>query len=584
MTGRMRLAWWTLWPLTVVIGLAAELFQATYRGRDAAWLAADLVSGWVFVAAGLAAMDRRPTNRIGPFAVAVGLTWFIGGFAAVPNDRISWLATGLQGWFEPLLAILILAYPSGRLGSPVARAIGLAWLIDLAGWSAARLILERPLSLYDCVTCPGTVDAYIGARELLDRVGPVSLAFASALALATLVIVAARLVRASPPARRRLAPVAVGGAALVLGLSLSGAARVSGLAPQVIDGDGGFVLVAILRVLVAVGILGGLIDRRLARSAVADLVVDLSVLPAPRHLRAALAGALGDPSLDVLLFDQASDAYRDDTGHEVRPPTDDATRAVTVLERDGRPLAAIVHDPAIRDEPGLVAAVGAAVRLAVDNQRLQTELEARLTEVEASRARIVAAGDAERLRVERDLHDGAQQRLVGLSFALRRATARAVSGDDAALQATLREAQTELDGAIDELRELARGIHPSILTDVGLGPALGSLAARADLPVTVETDLGERLPAGVEATAYFVAAEALTNVSRYARATNATIRTKHTPGELRIEVIDDGVGGAHPSAGSGLRGLADRVAAAGGTFALDSPIGGGTRIVATIPC
>jgi signal transduction histidine kinase len=194
----------------------------------------------------------------------------------------------------------------------------------------------------------------------------------------------------------------------------------------------------------------------------------------------------------------------------------------------------------------------------------------------------VHAGDAERRRLERDLHDGAQSRLVGLALLLR--TARAKAGADGELAALLDRAQEELQTGLGELRELARGIHPAVLTDRGLDPALHALAARSPVPVTVEAGVADRLPAPVESAAYFVVSEALANVAKYAQATRAEVTVRRANGHVTVEVADDGVGGADAARGSGLRGLADRVAALDGTLSLDSPAGAGTRLRAEIPC
>ena len=227
--------------------------------------------------------------------------------------------------------------------------------------------------------------------------------------------------------------------------------------------------------------------------------------------------------------------------------------------------------------------MASAVRLSVENDRLQAEVEAQLGEVRESRARIVEAGDAERKRVERDLHDGAQQRLVSLTLALR--LARLKLGDDAdpEVRRSLDDASEEARSALSELRELARGIHPQILTEAGLGSAIESLADRSSVDVAVDLGTDQRFSPTVEATAYFVVSEALANVAKYAGATRALVRTDWHDDELTIEIADDGVGGAEPGAGGGLRGLADRLSAVDGRLEIFSPKGGGTRLLATIP-
>jgi signal transduction histidine kinase len=272
----------------------------------------------------------------------------------------------------------------------------------------------------------------------------------------------------------------------------------------------------------------------------------------------------------------------DADGRRMELPASSATRGVTFLERDGTTMAAIVHDPALLDDPGLVAAVTSALRLAVENERLQGEVEAQLDAVRASRARLVEAGDTERKRIERDLHDGAQQRLVALTVALRLARTRAGDDIDPELAASLDAASTEARAALSELRELARGIHPQILTGSGLGPAIDSLAARSPVQVSVEVEAG-RYPPVVEGAAYFAVSEALANVAKYAQATHALVRSSWAAGTLSVEVSDDGVGGADAGRGSGLRGLADRLAALDGSLEVVSPRGGGTRVLGRIP-
>jgi signal transduction histidine kinase len=222
--------------------------------------------------------------------------------------------------------------------------------------------------------------------------------------------------------------------------------------------------------------------------------------------------------------------------------------------------------------------------MAVENERLREQLEARLREVEASRARIVEATDEERRRVERDLHDGAQQRLLTLSLALKMARAQATSGADGELQRTLEEADTQLKRALAEIRELARGIHPAILSRSGLAAALRSLAERSPVPVEIREAPTDRYPASVEATIYFVVSEALANVGKHARASRAVVSVDGVGDVLRVEIRDDGVGGADPRAGSGLRGLGDRVAAVGGRLRVESPLSVGTVVHADVPC
>lgn len=355
--------------------------------------------------------------------------------------------------------------------------------------------------------------------------------------------------------------------------------------------DGGFLglvwqMRSVLLILVPLVFLYGLLTDRTAKTAIGDLVLRLEGDIPTGQLGAILADALGDPGLRIVYAAATGEGWVGTDGLPVPDPAEQVDRhhRVTIVRRDHRPYAALIHDHAL--SPTLVTGVASAAGLAIENEWLHAELRAQLEEVRASRARIVAAGDLERRKVERDLHDGAQQRLLALALALRVAR-RQVSGlpgtSSTSAQDALDRADAELRSAIEELRELARGIHPAILTDEGLEPAVRSLAARATLPVEVVTDLPERLPAGTEATAYFAVSEALANVTKHARATGATVSVRAEGGELVVIITDDGSGGAEPAHGSGLRGLRDRVAADEGTMAVTSPSGVGTTLVIRLP-
>jgi signal transduction histidine kinase len=258
-----------------------------------------------------------------------------------------------------------------------------------------------------------------------------------------------------------------------------------------------------------------------------------------------------------------------------------ADRSTATVESDGTELAALVYDASLDDDPELVEAVRAAAGMALENERLQAEAHSRLAEVQASRERIVAASDAERRRLERNLHDGAQQRLVALSLQLRLLEGRV--GDDPSARALVSTASSQLAESLAELRELARGIHPAVLNH-GLAAALDSLAARSPVPTTVAYETDDALAEPVELAAYFVASEALTNVAKYAHATTASVRVSRQGRNAVIEIADDGVGGADKAGGSGLRGLADRVEALDGRLSVISPPGAGTTVTAELPC
>src|SRR5947209_85325 len=299
-------------------------------------------------------------------------------------------------------------------------------------------------------------------------------------------------------------------------------------------------------------------------------------------LRDALAEALGDPTVELAYWVPNQDAYVDAEGQPMRIDPPPEGKIATTIENEGRRIAAILHDATLAEERDLVQAAGATAGLTLENERLNAELRAHVEELRASRARIVTAGYAERRRLERDLHDGAQQRLMALGINLR--LARDQIGSDAEAAALLDASLEELNEATAELRELARGIHPAALTDRGLKSALSGLAGRSPVPVELLETPDERLPASVESAVYFVVAEALTNVARYAKAREVRVAVVRTNGQVDIQVSDDGVGGADPAQGSGLRGLSDRVAALDGRLELTSADGNGTTVRARIPC
>jgi signal transduction histidine kinase len=297
-------------------------------------------------------------------------------------------------------------------------------------------------------------------------------------------------------------------------------------------------------------------------------------------VREMLAESLGDRTVSVAYWLPDRGRFVDELGRPVTLPRPGSGRAWTAVERDGRRVAAIIHDAALDTSRELVEAAAAASSLAIDNERLKADLQARVEELRVSRLRIMEAGDAARRRIERNLHDGAQQQLVALALELRMLKARLKDPEAGPMIDDLSE---RLAAALAELRELARGIHPAILTDRGLAPAISALAERGSVPIECSVAVGERLPAPVEAAAYFLVAEALTNVARYAHASSARVEVRRDGGEVVVLVADDGVGGVDPDAGTGLRGLEDRVAAVGGTLEIESPVGGGTRLRARIP-
>src|SRR5213079_3111906 len=320
----------------------------------------------------------------------------------------------------------------------------------------------------------------------------------------------------------------------------------------------------------------GLLDARLARSAVGGLIIELRPDLAPADLRDALARALRDPSLTLAYWLPEFASWVDLDGQRTQLPESGGGRAATLIDRHGANVAALLHDPALEDEPELLAAVGAAAGIALENGRLQAEQRAHLEELKGSRARVIEAGQRERKRLERNLHDGAQQRLIALSLELS-LLEKQVAGDGDA-RARLDQARHEIAVSLDELRAVARGLHPAVLSGHGLEVALQSLVANAPLSVRLNVGFEDRLPEQIEVAAFYVVSESLANVGKHAQAESASIDVSRVGGMVVVEVSDDGVGGADSEGGSGLRGLADRVEALGGALRVWSPVGGGTRL------
>jgi signal transduction histidine kinase len=327
--------------------------------------------------------------------------------------------------------------------------------------------------------------------------------------------------------------------------------------------------------------LAGLLRSRLARAGVGDLVLELRSATNATDVQTAVGRAVGDPGLVLAYWLPDEKRYVSPEGRPVELPADH--RGVRIVEHDGERVAALIYDASLEDERELLDSVTATAAMALENARLQTEAMKHLAELRASRARIVEAGDEERRRLERNLHDGAQQRFVTLSIALALVEQR-LEDDPAGAGQLLTEARKDLVEGLDELRELAHGIHPAVLSQGGLGNAVETLAARSPVPVTLDVALPERLPEPVAIAGYFVVSEALTNVAKYAHASAAVVALELADETLVLEVRDDGVGGAEPNIGSGLRGLTDRVEALGGRLSVRSPPGKGTTVRAEIPC
>jgi signal transduction histidine kinase len=530
--------------------------------------------GYSFVGTGLYAWRRRPESRFGLLMVLLGFAWFLGPLPAADAPLVFTLGIVLGGLAGPLFGHVLLSFPTGRLPTRARRRVVIAsyFIIPLAP-VPALLVSDSDDVLTDCVGgCPRNV-LLISHDEGL---GDAALAIGGALTIVLCLVAIGMLVHqwfvASAPERRSLVPVFVSGGVMV---GLIAAYAVTGVEAVLWLAFAAFAATPF-------AFLAGLARADVTGSrGVRTLMAELAGTTERADLRDALARALGDPGLELAFWMPELSRYVDADGSPVDLPGDEDTRrTVTEIEHHDERVAAIVHDRAQDTET--VRAAGTAAALLLENQRLDAELRARLVELRASRTRLVEAADGERRRLERNLHDGAQSRLVALAVSLRLARMEVTDGSNTA--AILDASIDELGQSLSELRDLARGIHPAVLSERGLEPAVRGLAARALVPVDVVGRGAGRLPAAVETAAYFVVSEALANMSKYAQAAHGTVRVERVDGTLLVEVSDDGVGGATVGDGSGLRGLSDRVAALSGTLEVLSPPGHGTCLRARLPC
>jgi signal transduction histidine kinase len=546
---------------------------------------AGYAAAFVAVTIGVVAWRVRPESCTGLLLAAIPFAGMLSDLSHVfQTSRLAeTIGLGASWLAAPLIAQVVLSYPSGRLSSRLDRIlIATAWLVA-AAYGLVFMLFYSPRSpvneeIWSCPWCaiPYTHVAWLSLISFDRDFNWVVLV----LALLLLALLARKLVRASPGGRRVVLPLAVGGSFIVAEFTVQ--MIVYGHPVNSWTHPTWFWIVQVAQLSVPVALAFGLIWEGGGRRALARLVVALERTP-PGEVRDALARTLGDPSLELALWLPERDSYVDATGAPVTLPIAASGRAVTTLGSADAPVAALVHDPVLLERRGLLAAAGAAARLALENERLQAELRAQLTELHASRARIVTAGDEERRRLERDLHDGAQQRLLGLGLALQLVRAKLGAEANGATE-LLAEADGELRAALDELRELARGIHPAVLTEEGLGAALKTLVERSPVPVTLAEVPEQRLPGPAEAAAYFLVSEALANVAKYAGASRVRVSVVHRDERVLVDVDDNGVGGADPSRGSGLRGLVDRVHALDGELELESLPGCGTHVHAEISC
>jgi signal transduction histidine kinase len=531
------------WPAGLVVGLGAEWLA--HSGQSLAAAMADLAVGWTLIGCGLLAWSRRPQSRIGLFLTLTGFAWFLGTLANSRIGAVAVLGTALLFLHRGPLCHAIVGYPngrpSGRLGMiVVVLCYAYAAAVPLARSSVVTVVVA-------CLVLAATVWGYLLAAGPDRRARVTAVAAAAALAVPLAGGSVLRLVGAGPGAEQ----------AVLWGYE-------------------------VVLVLIAVGFLADSLFGRWAQAAVTRLVVDLGGDPEAGTLRARLARALGDRSLVIAYWLPETGGYVDERGNPVTLPAAGSGGSVTVIEQRGERIAALVHDATVLDDPALGDAVASAARLALSNVRLRAEVRRQVAELDASRRRILEAGDAQRQRLQQELRAGAGQRLTEVEELLDLGLRGAGVAADGAVSAGLEDARRQLDAAQAELQELAAGIHPALLTERGLGPALSCLAERAPVPVRLAVP-SQRLPTVIETAVYFICSEALTNVGKYAHASRADVAVGAEGDLVTVLVADDGVGGADPSAGSGLKGIEDRVEALGGRFRVESPAGGGTRLLAEIP-
>ena len=570
----LRRARWG-WPVLAVAGLICAPATLIVHGvHSPVEDVLNLLISLSFIGCGLIAWSRQPNNRVGAVMILFGSFRAIAALLLGTGTALG-ITVGilLKDATILLFVVLLLLFPDGRLTSRRDRwilfpAVFAYFPLELA-WMA-YLPAEQP-------GVPANLFQISSDAAIADRVDTVQrvLIIGSQMVLAA--VLTRRWWRASGPGRQLLMPALAGAVALASFTFLLGVDKIAEQVPE-------WLVWAFFVTFTAVPIamIVQMVRARLAHAAVGDLLVRLQQDPAPERLEGALARVLRDPTLTIAFWLPEYESYAALDGRPMEVTAEAPGRAATPIDREGRRIAVLLHDDALLSDPGLLDAVAAAAAFSLDNARLQAELRARLEELRNSRSRIIEAAQDERRRLERNLHDGAQQRLVALSLELAMLEAQFAADDGARQQIGL--LRNELASSLEELRELARGLHPAVLSDHGLEVALEGLVARTPLPVALRLQLDDRLPTTHEVAAFYLVSESLTNVAKYAEASSVSVDIGRANGCLVVEVTDDGCGGATTDHGSGLRGLADRVEALDGRLRVWSPEGGGTRVRAEIPC
>lgn len=519
---------------------------------------------------------RGSDRRMAWLLVAVGVSYFVRSFGASQEPVIYATARAVGQFGEVLLLWVMLGFPTGRLGDRASRGVVLvgALTIVLLWWPVIALSGDIPAAgpLVPCAPdCPDNALRIAHASDVADVFTVAFRASAAALLLAVAWILAGRLRRATPITRRMLAPVLVASVARTVAV----AAFLALGSPAFVRG---FLVLTYWAIPVAI-VIGLLRGRAYDAAALERLVQGLRSRPGPEHLRTVMAEALADPSLDIVYWIPDAASYTDASGAILTLPAYSSGRAVTrVSGADGEPTAALLHDPALLDHPGLLDATIASTAIALESNRLEAEIA-------AVRSGTITAVDAERRRIERDLHDGAQQRLIALRMKLAVAE-RLIGRDSTRARALLGESGGDIDAALAEVRALAHGIAPPTLVEGGLASALAAAARSAPLATRLDASGVARYAPDVKTAVYFSCIEALQNAAKHAGpGASITVRLRGNGDHLVFEVQDDGVGfdPADVGRGRGLSNIRDRLAAVHGSAEIDAAPGAGTRLVGRVP-
>lgn len=512
--------------------------------------------------------------------VGAALFWAAGAWYPVTRD-IAWLwplMEGVTDLWAVLVGILVLTYPTGRFASRFDRVVA----YTLAGAFVVRFLGILLFSSPTAAECGCVANAYalFPSHDADYWLGIAWRVVGVVLLLTVAVRLAVRWVTSTLPARR----VAF---VMPLALLLWCYGTFQDSLSFALGWDSGWLqfIPPVAIALIPPAYVGGVFYARGLRSRVADLVIVARDKVDRGLWESSLARTLHDSSLRVFWWDEHTRGYRTSRGDAV-PDGDHADRpgrSTLAIDSDQGPIALIEHDVALAQDDRLLDAVSSALLLSVDNDRLRARLEQTIQELRESRLRIVEEGYLARRRLERDLHDGSQQQLVSLAISLRIATSKAAAADEHELVGDLESASAQLADALRELRELARGIHPTVLTDGDLRSALEELAQRSRIPVEVHVELAERLPNVVEETIYYCVSECLANAAKHAEARNCAVLVTREGDQVTVTVKDDGRGGARVEPGGGLEGLRDRVETVGGHVDVRSVVGLGTIVELVLP-